>query len=629
MVKTAVILAAGMGSRLGEITKDLPKGMLVIDEKPIIEESICKLIEAGIERIVLGTGYLTQVYEQLASKYPQLVCVCNDLYEKTGSMYTLYNLKDHISADFLLLECDLIYEKHSLEALIKHNEPDVVLASTLTESQDEVFIETNELNRLVNMSKESAALNSIYAELVGITKISYSTFQAMCRYAATQYATNQCESLKLNYEDALVGISKNFSIYVQKLKNIVWCEIDDKQHLLRAKQFIYPMIKAKEKNCPPVQRNILLNPGPATTTDTVKYAQVAPDICPREKEFGELMQFVSTELTRFVADPKEYTAVLFGGSGTAAVESILSSVIGADAVLIINNGEYGKRMCQIAEIYGLKCIEYQSAVDQALDLAAIEAVIQKSKHKISHLAAVHNETTTGLLNDIGAIGGLCKRYQICMIVDAMSSYGAIPIDMEAMNISYLAASSNKNIQGMAGVGVVIAQKAELDSTQCLKPRNLYLHLFAQYKYFLETKQMRFTPPVQTLYALKQAIIETYLEGINERYRRYSEAWVVLLEGITRLGLTHLVKIEHHSRIITAIVEPDTPGYDFKEMHDYLYRHGYTIYPGKLNAMNTFRVANIGAITSKDMELFVKLLEQYLKDIDYSSPRREKHGVSKT
>ena len=629
MVKTAVILAAGMGTRLSEITKDQPKGMLVIDEKPIIEDSICKLIEAGIERIVLGTGYLAQVYEQLALKYPQIICVCNNQYEKTGSMYTLYNLRDHLSDDFLLLECDLIYDKNALEVLIKHKEPDVILASALTASEDEVFVETNQFNQLLNMSKQSTELKSIDAELVGITKISYSTFEAMCRYAVTQYTNTQCESFKINYEDVLVGISKVCNIYVQKLKNLAWCEIDDKHHLCRAKQYIYPLIKAREKNNLQVKRNVLLNPGPATTTDTVKYAQVVPDICPRETEFGELMQFVSTELTKFVADPKEYSAVLFGGSGTAVVEAILSSVIGRDAVLIINNGEYGKRMCQIAEIYGLKYIEYRSAYDQLVDLAALEAVIQVSPCKISHLAVVHNETTTGLLNNIGALGDLCKDYQICMIVDAMSSYGAIPIDMAAMNISYLAASSNKNIQGMAGVGVVIARKAELESTQHLKPRNLYLHLYAQYRHFLDTKQMRFTPPVQTLYALKQAIIETYLEGITERYRRYTETWSVLLEGINRLGLTHLVNIEDHSRIITAIVEPNSSNYDFKEMHDYFYRHGYTIYPGKLNVKNTFRVANIGAITSKDMELFVKLLEQYLKDIGYSSPRGEKHGIPKT
>jgi 2-aminoethylphosphonate-pyruvate transaminase len=625
MIKTAVILAAGMGTRLGERTKNQPKGFLMLDEKPIVEQSICKLLEMGIEKIVIGTGYLAEVYERLATRYPQITCVRNDEYEKTGSMYTLYHLKDHISDDFLLLESDLIYEKKALDILINNKRPDVILASELTGSDDAVFIEADEYRFLRNMAKKENELNHIYAELVGITKISYPTFQAMCSFAEASFD----DDLKLDYEHALVGISNQVNLYVHKLNNLAWCEIDNEHHLLRAERYIYPMIKAKEKNVPPVKRNILLNPGPATTTDTVKYAQVVPDICPREEEFGNVMQFISDELTKFVADPEHYTTVLFGGSGTAAVEAILSSVIGEEAVLIVNNGAYGKRMCQIAKAYGLNYIEYRSRPDEPLDLAAIEAMIQNSARKISHLAVVHNETTTGLLNDIESIGCLCKKYQIQMIVDAMSSFGAIPIDMEAMNISYLAASSNKNLQGMAGVAFVVAKKDHLEMTKHLRPRNFYLHLYSQYKYFLETKQMRFTPPVQTLYALKQAIIETRLEGIEKRYERYTKSWEVLINGITRLGLTHLVKKEHHSRIITAIMEPNIPSYDFQEMHDYFYRHGYTIYPGKLEGQNTFRVANIGDITYKDMELFVNLLEQYLISIGYCTERKEINGDSKT
>lgn len=179
-----------------------------------------------------------------------------------------------------------------------------------------------------------------------------------------------------------------------------------------------------------VKRNILLNPGPATTTDTVKYAQVVPDICPREREFGHLMEYVSTELTCLVADPKEYTTVLFGGSGTAVVESILSSVVKEDdSLLILNNGAYGKRMCEIAAAYGIHFIPFDSPPDQPVNLTALEKRIQSSPRPVTHLAAVHHETTTGLLNEIGSIGKLCKKYQMDFIVDGMSSFAAIPIQM--------------------------------------------------------------------------------------------------------------------------------------------------------------------------------------------------------
>jgi 2-aminoethylphosphonate aminotransferase len=364
------------------------------------------------------------------------------------------------------------------------------------------------------------------------------------------------------------------------------------------------------------KRNILLTPGPATTTDSVKWAQVVPDICPRETEFGHLLEYISIELTRFVADPDQYTTVLFGGSGTAAVESMLSSVVQEEMVLIINNGAYGRRMCEIAEAYGLRYLEYTSAPDDAIDLIALEEVIQGSNQRISHLAVVHHETTTGLLNDIKAIGELCKRYRIDLIVDAMSSFAAVPVQMKEMNISYLASSSNKNLQGMAGVAFVIAEKSKLEQLRHSRPRNYYLNLYAQYRYFSVTRQMRFTPPVQTLYALKQAIEELKQEGIEGRYERYKESWKALIAGITRLGLTFIVPEAHHSKIITAIVEPDCPGYDFQSMHDYFYRHDMMIYPGKLDGLNTFRIANMGAITCKDMEAFIDLLGSYLSSIGF-------------
>jgi 2-aminoethylphosphonate aminotransferase len=348
----------------------------------------------------------------------------------------------------------------------------------------------------------------------------------------------------------------------------------------------------------------------------VKYAQVVPDICPRETEFGNLMEYVSTELTRLVADTEHYTTVLFGGSGTAAVESILSSVVDDEVVVIINNGAYGKRMCEIAEAYDLNFLEFNSPADDGINLIALEQLIQNSSRKISHLAVVHHETTTGLLNDIESIGAICRKHHIDMIVDAMSSFAAIPIQMDKMTISFMAASSNKNLQGMPGVAFVIANKSKLESIQHKKPRNYYLNLYAQYKFFSKTRQMRFTPPVQTLYALKQAIDELKQEGIKGRYERYTRSWETLIAGITRLGLNYLVPEKHHSKILTSILEPDCNRYDFNEMHDYFYSQGFTIYPGKLEQSNTFRIANIGDITYKDIQEFLKLMENYLRTIGY-------------
>ncbi|MGF7048904.1 2-aminoethylphosphonate-pyruvate transaminase [Paenibacillus sp. DS2015] len=367
-----------------------------------------------------------------------------------------------------------------------------------------------------------------------------------------------------------------------------------------------------------VKRNILLTPGPATTTDTVKFAQVVPDICPRETEFGELMGSISTHLTKIVADEKQYTTVLFGGSGTAAVDSVLSSVIGEDTVIIINNGAYGKRMCEIATVYGLHFLEFVSPPDQPVDLAALEELLHSTHSPISHLALVHHETTTGLLNDVGSIGRLCQKYQVKLIVDAISSFGAVPIHMEAMNISYIVASSNKNVQGLPGVSFIIASKQNLEELNQVRPRSYYLNLYAQYKYFNQYQQMRFTAPIQTLYALHQAIHELMLEGVEQRYERYTKSWESLIHGIHRLGLNHIVREECHSKLVTSITEPDCDGYDFQKMHDFFYTKGFTIYPGKVENLNTFRIANIGDITHIDIYAFLVLLEIYLQDIGFPS-----------
>lgn len=364
-----------------------------------------------------------------------------------------------------------------------------------------------------------------------------------------------------------------------------------------------------------VDRKILLNPGPATTTDSVKFAQVVPDICPREREFGDLMEYVSVELTKIVADPDYYTTVLFAGSGTAVVESVISSVIPhGKKALIINNGAYGDRMCQIASSYGIDYIEFKSSPVEPIILDTLKDIIV-SDSDISHLVVVHNETTTGLLNDLNDLGAIAAKFNLGFIVDAMSSYAAIPISMVDQKIDFLCASSNKNIQGMAGVGFVIGSTEKLQALNSIRPRNFYLNLFAQYENFTKSHQMRFTPPVQTLYALKQAIVEFKEETLQGRCERYSKSCERLKYHLKEIGLTYLVDDDYHSKIITAIELPD--GVDFDHMHDHFFENDITIYPGKIGEFNTFRIANIGDIDHRDIDVFCEMLKQYLTEFGVS------------
>lgn len=603
MTKIAVILAAGFGSRLKEKTKLKPKGFLEIEKLSLIERSLEKLFLSGIKKVFLGTGYLSEVYEDFAKKYEGKVeIIKNEDFASSGSMLTLYTLRKVIKEDFLLLESDLLYEIAALKYLLEDDRKDIILASGKTNSNDEVYIQADEKHFLQNMSKKKDNLSSIYAELVGITKISYERFQDLCKIF------EKLQDKKIDYEYILVHSSKDNPYYVKKIDSLLWCEIDDENHLFRALNNIYPKIKAKDTK---IKRNILLNPGPATTSDSVKMAQVVPDICPREKEFAEIFNYVAKGLTSIVADTQNYTTVLFGGSGTAAVEAILTSVIPHDKkVLIINNGAYGKRMCQIASRYKISFVEFKSSPIEAINLEALEDIL-KNETNLSHLALIHNETTTGLLNNLDDLGKIARKYDLELIVDAMSSYAALPINMKEQNISYLAASSNKNIQGMAGVSFVIANKKSLEALENIEPRTFYLSLYEQYKSVENTNQMRFTPPVQTIYALKQAIIEAKEEGIENRYKRYSKSWKMLTAELKKMGLKYLVEDKDHSKIITSIKIPDN--LDFDEMHDYFYERAFTIYPGKVEEFNTFRIANIGQIDEKDIFEFIELLKKYLKE----------------
>jgi 2-aminoethylphosphonate-pyruvate transaminase len=346
----------------------------------------------------------------------------------------------------------------------------------------------------------------------------------------------------------------------------------------------------------------------------VKRAQVVPDVCPCEAEIGDLVTELADDLTAIVADPRTHTAVLLGGSGTAAVEAMLASAVDAGPLLVVDNGAYGVRMAAIARSYGIGHVTFASDPTVALDLDALAATLGRGLdgRAFTHVALVHHETTTGLLNDLAAIGALCRALDAVLLVDAVSSYAAIPIDLATMHVACLASTANKNPQGMPGVAFAIASRAFFEGLPPLAGRGYYLSLLEQHRCFAAERQWRFTPPVPTLYALRQALLEIKLEGVAARYARYSAAWETLLAGLAALGLEPLVAPALQSRLVTAIREPELPGYDFRRMHDYCRARGYTIYPGKLAGRRSFRVATIGAITAADVRGFLDVLGAYLR-----------------
>ena len=609
MVREAVILGAGLGSRLKDRTKDMPKGFLELNGEAIVERSIRNLIAAGIERIIIGTGHCAEVYDELARKYRIVETVLSPVFATTGSMRTLFELHSRLTEDFLLLESDLIYDSAGLSVLINDHRENVILASGATNSGDEVYLEADAEWMLKSLSKQKNELGGICGELVGITKLSLDALSKMCTYAEAHF-----EDLpKMDYEKAMAAVSsKETPVYVRKLENYLWREIDDESHLAMATNEIFPRILEAEE-MRKTRREVLLNPGPATTSDSVKYAQVVTDICPREQEFGHMMDWIRRELTAIVADWEEYTTVFFGGSGTAADEAMICSAVPDDGrLLVIDNGAYGARMAKIAGVYKLDYEVFKSSTTGPVDVPALEEKLTSGG--FTHLAVVYHETTTGLLTDLPSIGKICRRLGIVTIVDAVSAYAAVPMDLKELGVDFMASTSNKNIQGMAGIGFVVCNRTELEKTRSIPMRSFYLNLWDQHAYFEKTLQTRFTPPVQTLYALRQAIIETKVETVEGRYRRYTDCWNILMDGIEALGLKSLVAREHQSHLITAVIEPDLPKYSFDGLHDFARKKEFTIYPGKLSNADTFRIANIGDIRPEEMKRFLGVLGGYLDSI---------------
>ena len=610
MIKQAVIVAAGLGSRLKEKTVSKPKGFLELGGIAIVEWSVQKLLACGIEEIIIGTGYRAEAYDDLAKKYPAIQTAFSADYETTSSMATLSVCAPFVTGDFLLLESDLIYDSIGLTVLCNDINENVILASGATKSGDEVYLEAANGYFLKALSKNKAELSSIYGELVGITKISRSLLSAMCAY----YEKKRAELPKLDYEHAIMACTASNPVFIRKIEYYAWREIDDEIHLEMAQKEIMPVILENE-SLRRIRREVLLNPGPATTSDSVKYAQVCADICPREKEFGDVMKWICKELTAVAADPSEYETVFFGGSGTAADEVMISSCVPETGhILIVDNGSYGERLAKIASVYKINHTVYKSSTYEKIDVSALENEFKTGKY--THLGIVYHETTTGLLNPLDVICPLARKYNIVTIVDAVSIYAGMPMDLKKLGIDFMASTSNKNIQGMAGVGFVICKKDELEKTKNIPMRNYYLNLYDQYAHFSKTGQTRFTPPVQTIYALRQAILETKQETVEKRWQRYTDCWRILVDAVKKFNLKMLVKEEDQSHLITAIFEPETPEYSFESLHDLARQRGFTIYPGKLGNINTFRIANIGDIKPPEMKRFTEVLKGYLDSIGW-------------
>lgn len=353
---------------------------------------------------------------------------------------------------------------------------------------------------------------------------------------------------------------------------------------------------------------LLLNPGPVTLSPRVRAALTAPDLCHREPEFYDLQDEVRRALLAvYGLDPARWSAVLLTGSGTAAVEAMISSLVpDGGALLVLENGPYGERMTQMAQRHGIVCERLHHAWGQALALERVAAAL-RANTKIRHVAAVHHETASGRLNDLAALAQLCRGQGAQLLLDGVSSFGAEPIAFDE-SIAACAATANKCLHGAPGISFVLVRREALTQAQ---PRTVYLDL-AAYARAQDLRNTPFTPAVHVLHALAEAAREHAEEGgWNARGAHYLRLQTRVAGGLAALGVEPLIPASESSCVLRAYRLP--AGMDYAPLHEGLKQRGFVIYAGQgAWAKEIFRIATMGALDDADIARLVEAFGDVLQ-----------------
>lgn len=365
-----------------------------------------------------------------------------------------------------------------------------------------------------------------------------------------------------------------------------------------------------------LQDKLLFTPGPLTTSGTVKDAMLR-DVGSRDAEFVKIVREIRQHLLGVagVSQVDGYEAILIPGSGTFGIEAVISSVIPRDGkLLIVINGAYGKRIRDIAERHAIETVVIEETENTPLDPQQVRRSLTDDS-EITHVAMVHCETSSGILNPVQEIGDVVKKMQQTFIVDAMSSFGGIPLNVAEAGIDFLISSANKCIEGVPGFSLVIADRAQLLASGSAS-RTVSLDLLAQWNGLEKSGQFRFTPPTQVLLAFRQALCELNDEGGTEgRANRYAANHAALLSGMRLMGFREYIPAELQSHIITTFLFPEDPHFEFNEFYQRLSTKGMVIYPGKLTEVDCFRIGTIGRLFESDIESLLIAIKATLLEMN--------------
>ena len=370
-----------------------------------------------------------------------------------------------------------------------------------------------------------------------------------------------------------------------------------------------------ENSLPAAHDKLLFTPGPLTTSLSVKQAMLH-DAGSWHYEFNAVVRQVREQLLSVAGLSREvgYEAILLQGSGTFGIEAVFATCVPPQGrVAVMANGAYGERMLQMLRLAGIDHVALRTPENTPNDPAALERLLTEDP-AVTHVAAVHCETTTGILNPVTALGQVARRYQRSFIVDAMSTFGAMPIDFTEAGIDFLISSPNKCLESVPGFSLVIARREALLACDGYA-RSLSLDLLGQWRGYEKNGQFRFTPPTHSILALAQALRELEQEGgAAARAARYRRNQAVLVAGMEALGFEVYLESDVQSYIITSFHCPEEPWFTFEQFYRCLSDRGFIIYPGKISQANLFRVGSIGRIFEADMRALLAAVAEAMKDM---------------
>jgi 2-aminoethylphosphonate-pyruvate transaminase len=604
----AIILAAGVGKRLGGSAAGKPKCLLKVGNLTLLHRMLDSLQRFSISPVIVVGYEHQQIRDAVVASHPGLSVefVQNDDFTE-GSIVSLRTAREHLTNECLLMDADVLFPDEFLRRLIDTRHGDSFLLDRSFSNDGEAMVAAAMDGHMVGFERGISVDYDICGESIGFFKISAPIGPHLLN--AIEARLNNGERAE-HYEAAILDTLKEHPFGYEDVTGLPWTEVDFPEDAERARTEVLPLIESSL----PVRKYILLNPGPACTTDTVRSAAaIVPDLCHREADFFEVMQEVRADLVGLAGGSTEtHSTVIFSGSGTASVEATIASVVPDERrILIVDNGVYGDRMAKMAQAHGLQMRRLKYGWTEVAKPEDIDSILSEDD-SISHIAVVHHETTTGLLNPIREIGQVAAKHGIRLIVDAMSSFCGEELNVVEDNIDFMISSSNKCIQGLPGLSFVIARRDLLLELEGRPARSVYLDLYNQWS-AEEADNTPFTPAIQVFFQLRQAISELKDETLEARWQRYANCAQTLRDGMADIGFEILVDEGARSNLLTAFLLPE--GVEYDPLHDAMKKRGYIIYAGQSDLKKiAFRISNLGTLTPEDMKGVVVAIRDSLAEI---------------